>query len=137
MERLSELLYKMDDSKKQELNENEKFKEYLESFGIDSNLELINMFKISFSVNESGIVDVAIDWPEKGGDEIISMSGTLLFSLNSGLLKNLILDAITDSSKKYPELTQDVQKVVESWLELQNSSSDSPCISPTDTLKNV
>jgi len=127
----------MDDSKKEKINENEKINEYLKSFGIDSNLELINIFKVSFSVNESGIVDVGIDWPENGGDEIINMAGTLLFSINSGLLKNLILEAITDSSQKYPELTEDVQKLVESWLELQNSSNDGPCIKPTDTLKNI
>ena len=126
----------MDENEK-EKKEPEEIKSYLESFGHLSEKEGVDNFLIYFSVGESGVVDVGMDWPEKNTDELISMTSTLLFSLNSGLLKNLMLDAITDSVSKYPELKDNLQKVVEKWLEIQNSSSDIPCIKPTDTLKNI
>ena len=115
----------------------ENIQSYLESLGCDENKKPIDNFLIYFSVGDVGIVDVGIDWPEHHTEESIYMIATLLFSLNTGLLKNLTLEAINDSILKYPELKSDVQKVVEKWLEIQNFSDETPCIKPTDTLKNI
>ena len=90
------------DKKEEQDKDLEQIKSYLESFGHLSEKESVDNFLIYFSVGESGIVDVGIDWPEKNTDELISMTATLLFSLNDGLLKNLMLEAITDTITKYP-----------------------------------
>lgn len=123
--------------KENKRGESEDLRQYLKSLNVERKDADHRKFDVSFSVDEIGVVDVGIDWPEEDAPDIISMIGTLLFSINSGLLKNLILEAITDSSQKYPELKECIQKSVETWLELENSSSGHPCVRPTDTLKNV
>tara|TARA_R100001509_G_scaffold162862_1_gene135662 strand:- start:237 stop:617 length:381 start_codon:yes stop_codon:yes gene_type:complete len=126
----------MDDKQNKEKDLQE-IESYLKSFGYNNENKTPDGFLIYFSVGESGVVDVGIDWPEKNNDDLMYMISTLLFSLNAGLLKNLTLEAINDSIIKYPELKSDVQKVVEKWLEIQNSADETPCIKPTDTLKNI
>mgnify|MGYP001181375171 CR=1 FL=1 len=135
MVKLRKPLLKMDPDKKK--NQPPSLREYLEAIELNGGPLEPHNFTASFSVDESGIVDVGIDWPENTNEKSTSMMATLLFSLNSGLLKNLMLEAISDSAQKYPELKPCIEKVVQNWLELQNSSDAGPCIKPTDTLKNV
>jgi len=126
----------MDEESKKEESELNEIQKHLESLGFDTTQNEIDAFKISFSVAASGIVDVSLDWPEESSEKNAEMTATLLFSLDSGLLKNLMLESIMNTIEQYPESKGDIQKVVEKWAELENSTHTNPCIKPSDTLNN-
>ena len=130
MAKLLEPLLNMDKEPPKEELKTGDIQKYLESLAL-------NIFTISFSVSESGVIDVSLDWPEGDPEQITEMAATLLFSLNSGLLKTLMIEAIMNTIEQYPESREMVKKVIENWSELENSSTSEPCIKPTDTLKNA
>ena len=113
----------------------EELRKYINELGYNEQQLNDNMFSISFSVAESGTVDVTLQWPENITETATDYISTLLYSVNEGLLKNMMIDAITDSYVKYPEIKEEVEKIVDKWLILQNSSADTPCIKPTETLR--
>jgi len=113
----------------------EELRKYIHELGYDEQQLKDSLFSISFSVGEAGTVDVTIQWPEKITETATDYVSTLLYSVNEGLLKNMMIDAITDSYVKYPEIKDEVEEIVEKWLVLQTSSSDTPCIKPTETLR--
>ena len=92
-------------------------------------------FTISLAVNDSGIVDVQLDWPDNSEEEEMSENiAHLLYALNSGDLKSVIVESLTEGPIKDPTLKKSVEMAIEKWLEFQNKYKNEPCVKPREAL---
>ena len=124
------------DKKSQKQDEADLIKEYMlqdESFSIDSP----DKFSLHFALSKNGIVDTQIDWPEENiDDEFLNMIASMLYSINSGTFKNLMLEAISESYTQRNDLEEESKKLIQKWLNYKNSEITEPCIKPRDVIPN-
>tara|TARA_Y100001937_G_scaffold3256_1_gene4273 strand:+ start:9807 stop:10208 length:402 start_codon:yes stop_codon:yes gene_type:complete len=129
-----------EEREKTEIQRNaEAIKEYMQLLGFDERGETNSRpkFTLSFSVDELGTVDVEVIWPDEKNEkhlELIKTSANLLYSINSGSLKSLVVEAIQNTKNLDPELLQDAQKLIKYWSIVEKKYSSEPCVKPRDTL---
>lgn len=91
-------------------------------------------FAITFSIDLSGYVNIYIDWPDQDYRENMLMSiSELLSSIDSGGMKTLMAEALTNTTIKSPELKQYITSLILRWAEIQNKNIESPVIKPRNT----
>ena len=105
--------------------------EYLE---MENNGFVLNAYKISFMVNDLGILDIHMDWPEEINEEATDRIALLLHAINKGEAKSLVTQALLASAIQEDDLEPVVKQVIDKWLEISNTGSE-PCIKPGNTLK--
>ena len=70
-----------------------------ENFTDYSDINSDSNFTVALAVSESGIVDVQMDWPTYPiGEGMLENIASLLFSIDSGQMKGLMIEAITSCS---------------------------------------
>lgn len=106
-----------------------------ENFTDYQNINNDSNFTLSFAVNEAGIVDVQMDWPTYPVcEEMLENIASLLFSIDSGQMRGLMIEAITNCSDD-KELAHYVKSVVSKWLYFENVERPRALIRPRDTLQ--
>ena len=93
-------------------------------------------FMVSFSVDEEGVVNVFMDWPEIDMSESLKEStSNLLHTINSGELKTLCLKALFNSTTSGDKIRNDVYDIITKWSEHTLKKEGQPCVKPRDALR--
>ncbi len=91
-------------------------------------------FAITFSIDLSGYVNIYIDWPNEDNRPAMRQPiSDLIFSIDSGGMKGLIAEALTNTTTQRPELKDYITSIIIKWAEIQNKSNESPVIKPRNT----
>lgn len=91
-------------------------------------------FAVTFSVDLSGYISLYIDWPDENNrGEMLEPISQLLLSIESGGTKNLISDALRNTTIKNPELKSYVASLILKWAENKGQDKDNPVIKPRNT----
>jgi len=91
---------------------------------------------ISFAVNRRGAVDVEIDWPDNVNDTQMAYNiAQLLYSLNKGELKSMIVEIMAESAIKDTSLEKRIKEVITIWLDIEKTSNIEPHVKPRDALR--
>ena len=92
-------------------------------------------FSIQFTVNELGVVDVAMDWPDTTeSQEMVNAISTLLFSVDKNQIQELIMQGLAESSQE-DGLSSLINKVISRWAEYESNHKSQPCVKPKDALR--
>lgn len=92
-------------------------------------------FSIKFVVNELGVVDVTMDWPETTERQLmVDAISTLLFSIDKRQIQELIMQGLSESSEE-PELSTLINKVISRWAQYEDNYKSEPCVKPKDVLR--
>lgn len=102
---------------------------------LDGDINSAEKFTVSMAVNDDGVVDIQLDWPEDAESEITCEKiAHLLYAINRGELKTTMVEAITEAAIKDPSLKNSVRMVVKKWLMFQQKYSSEPCVKPREAL---
>ncbi len=92
-------------------------------------------FSIQFTVNELGVVDVSMDWPDTAENQgMVDAISTLLFSIDKNQIQELIMQGLSESSQE-ANLSALINKVISRWAEYESSHKAQPCVKPKDVLR--
>jgi hypothetical protein len=91
-------------------------------------------FSVTMLVDHTGVVDAKISLPENVNEELKKWSCKLLNAISSGEVGPLILQGLTEMSKKGTSTEKEVvSEIMEIWI--KKTSSEKPCVRPAEVLK--
>ena len=102
---------------------------------IESIKSILNQtFALTFSVDLSGYINIYIDWPDENNrGKMLEPISQLLLSIDSGGTKNLMSEALRNTTAKRPELKSYIAELIIKWAENKGQHKEGPVIQPRNT----
>ena len=128
----------MDNKKKDKKSDAEAAAELIKEYMLQDeqvNINSSDKFSLHFALSKDGIVDTQIDWPEGDiDDDFIALIASMMYSINVGAFKSLMLEAVAESFTQRSDLEKESKKLIEKWLDYKNAERTEPCVRPRDVI---